>query len=62
MTLRRWQLDVFEMAANSTRSEFVIYEEKYWGLDPLFGSHCKFYITDVLSLHEAPGQPGKSSE
>jgi len=55
-------LDVFEMAANSTRSEFVIYEEKYWGLDPLFGSHCKFYITDVLSLHEAPGQPGKSSE
>lgn len=46
------------MATNSTRSEVVIYAEKYWGLDPLFRSHCKFYIADVLSLHEAPDKSG----
>lgn len=50
------------MAAVSTASDVIMYAEKYWGLDPLFRSHYKFYIVDVLNLDEAPNKSGKSSE
>ena len=53
---------MYEMADASPTPLVVIYEEKYWGLDPLFRSHCKFYISDVVNLAEAPDKPGKSSE
>ena len=53
---------MYEMADASPKPRLTIYEEKYWGLDPLFRSHCKFYISDVMNLPEAPDKPGKSSE
>ena len=58
----RWRSAVYEMADASPNPRLTIYEEKYWGLDPLFRSHCKFYISDVMSLPEAPDKPGMFSE
>jgi hypothetical protein len=39
-------------------ADFAYLKAKYFGLDPLFSTHVKLFLGDVLALTDYPDQPG----